>query len=184
MQQCIDARDGAALEQLLSRFVKSMPAVSRAVQLARLSGGAEVLGEARKLVSNAQSRAAIGLLELLCEGVESLGLSECFSIDLSDVSGLDYYTGLVFKIYIEGAGARVGSGGRYDELTANFGRREPAIGFVLDLDAVTEIIARGGDFEPENGGSDTATIIKSGYLEERFREAKSKRERGEKIRME
>jgi len=45
-----------------------------------------------------------------------------------------------------GAGARVGGGGRYDELTANFGRREPAVGFVLDLDAITDVLAHEKNF--------------------------------------
>ena len=63
-----------------------------------------------------------------------------FEIDLGDVSRLDYYTGLTFKIYVEGAGARVGSGGRYDGLTASFGKTEPAVGFVVDLDALTDVL--------------------------------------------
>ena len=72
--------------------------------------------------------------------IESLGLADRFEIDLGDVSRLDYYTGLTFKIYVQGAGARVGSGGRYDRLTESFGRAEPAVGFVLDLDALTDVL--------------------------------------------
>jgi len=60
------------------------------------------------------------------------------------VSGLDYYTGLLFKIYVEGAGSRGGLGGRYEQLTSAFGRAEPAVGFVVDLDALTEVIAGDG----------------------------------------
>ena len=56
------------------------------------------------------------------------------------MSRLDYYTGLTFKVYLDGAGARVGSGGRYDGLTASFGKTEPAVGFVLDLDALTDVL--------------------------------------------
>ncbi|HEX7955975.1 MAG TPA: ATP phosphoribosyltransferase regulatory subunit, partial [Pyrinomonadaceae bacterium] len=106
---------------------------------------------------------------------------ESFSVDLADVSGLDYYTGVVFKIYVEGAGARVGSGGRYDELTASFGRREPAVGFVLDLDALTELLAR-REFETQNGRAAPAAI-EGEDVTERLREARRRRERGERIRM-
>src|SRR5204862_5525915 len=115
--------------------------------------------------------------------VEALGLADNFEIDLGDVSGLDYYTGLVFKIYAEGAGARVGSGGRYDELTANFGRREPARGFVLDLDAITEILARGGDFDSKNGAHADASTVEAADTSERFREARRRRARSERIKM-
>src|SRR6185436_10340492 len=72
--------------------------------------------------------------------IETLGLSDCFEIDLGDVARLDYYTGLTFKIYVKGAGYRVGSGGRYDGLTASFGKAEPAVGFVVDLDALTDVL--------------------------------------------
>jgi ATP phosphoribosyltransferase regulatory subunit HisZ len=98
------------------------------------------------------------------------------------VSGLDYYTGLVFKIYVEGAGGRVGGGGRYDELTASFGRREPAIGFVLDLDTLTDILAR-RDFETQNGAGAPAAVGGDDAAE-RFRDARQRRARGERIRME
>ena len=88
--------------------------------------------------------AALDLLEQVWCAIDSLGLAERFEIDLGDVSGLDYYTGLLFKIYVEGAGSRVGRGGRYDQLTSAFGRAEPAVGFVVDLDALTEVIAGDG----------------------------------------
>jgi ATP phosphoribosyltransferase regulatory subunit len=115
--------------------------------------------------------------------VESLNLGESFSIDLADVSGLDYYTGIVFKIYVEGAGARVGGGGRYDELTANFGRREPAVGFVLDLDALTEVLAR-RDFETQNGTGAPVAAVRGEDVAERFREARRRRSLGERVRIE
>jgi ATP phosphoribosyltransferase regulatory subunit HisZ len=79
-------------------------------------------------------------LEGLWDVIELLGLSDSFEIDLGDVSRLDYYTGLTFKIYVNGIGVRVGSGGRYDGLTANFGKDEPAIGFELDLDELTDVL--------------------------------------------
>ena len=37
---------------------------------------------------------------------------------------------------------RLGSGGRYDHLTGKFGRAEPAVGFVVELDALAELLAR------------------------------------------
>jgi ATP phosphoribosyltransferase regulatory subunit len=183
MRQLVDARDAGALEQFLSGLGKSPPTVRRAGRLASLAGGRELPEEARALLTNERSRAALDELERLRAVVESLGLGSGFSIDLADVSGLDYYTGLVFKIYVAGAGARVGGGGRYDELTANFGRREPAVGFVLDLDALTEILAR-GDFELNGGDGAQSNITGAADAAVRFREARSRRERGERIKME
>ena len=71
-------------------------------------------------------------------------MQDRFEIDLGDVSSLDYYTGLSLKVFVHGAGTSVGRGGRYDGLTGNFGRAEPAVGFVLNLDALTEVLGREG----------------------------------------
>jgi len=65
-------------------------------------------------------------------------LTDCFRFDFGEVPQLDYYTGVIFKIYVEGIGARVGSGGRYDALAANFNRREASTGFVIELDTLAE----------------------------------------------
>jgi len=52
------------------------------------------------------------------------------------VHQIDYYTGVVFRGYVEGAGDAVLSGGRYDALVAAFGRPAQATGFAIDVDAV------------------------------------------------
>ena len=182
MRQHIDLREAAALEQFLSRLGRSGRTAARAGALARLAGGRELPEEARELLSNERSRAALDELAGLRALLVSLGLGERFSVDLSDVSGLDYYTGLVFKIYVEGAGARVGGGGRYDELTANFGRREPAVGFVLDLDALTEVLARRGPGADVDEDAAAAPVGGSG-LAERFREARRRRAAGGRVKM-
>lgn len=59
--------------------------------------------------------------------------------DLGEVRGLDYYTGIHFELYIGGAGRAAGTGGRYDELMARFGRPMPAVGVSLDLDTIAEV---------------------------------------------
>jgi len=139
MRQLIDVRNAADLERFLKPYTSAEEGQAFA-QLVQLSGKRESLDLARVVISNEQSRAAINRLESLWEVVDSLGLADCFEIDLGDVARLDYYTGLTFKIYVKGAGCRVGSGGRYDGLTASFGKAEPAVGFVVDLDALTDVL--------------------------------------------
>jgi ATP phosphoribosyltransferase regulatory subunit len=139
MRQLIDIRNSADLERFLTPYTSTEEAQAFA-QLIQLSGKRESLDLARSVISNEQSRAALDRLESLWSVIESLDLTGCFDIDLGDVARLDYYTGLTFKIYVKGAGYRVGSGGRYDGLTASFGKAEPAVGFVLDLDALTDVV--------------------------------------------
>ena len=183
MRRLVDSRAAAELESLLAEHSSGGADVPPlAARLTRLSGKRGVLEEARGVARGLRASVALEALEKTWGIIEALGVADNFEIDLGDVSGLDYYTGLVFKIYAEGAGARVGSGGRYDELTANFGRREPATGFVLDLDAITEVISR-GDFDLKNGKADITSLVKAAGTGELLREAKLRRARGERIKL-
>jgi len=141
LRRLIDTRETAELQRFLNGLSNSE--ARGFLQTTQLSGRSEVIRAARKVITNARSAAALDSLEQLWTAVESLGLADRFEIDLSDVSSLDYYTGLSLKVFVHGAGTSIGRGGRYDGLTGNFGRSEPAVGFVLNLDALTEIVARG-----------------------------------------
>jgi ATP phosphoribosyltransferase regulatory subunit len=141
LRRLIDTRETAELQRFLNGLSK---ADGRAfLQPTLLTGKRDVIRSARKVITNSRSAAALDSLEELWTSIESLGLADRFEIDLTDVSSLDYYTGLSLKVFVHGAGRSIGRGGRYDGLTGNFGRPEPAVGFVLNLDALTEVLARG-----------------------------------------
>ena len=142
LRRLIDTRAAAELQQFLQTFNDNEERAFS--QPAQLTGKRNVLNTARTAITNARSIAALNSLEVLWTEIESLGLENSFEIDLGDVSSLDYYTGLSLKIFVHGAGASVGRGGRYDGLTGSFGRAEPAVGFVLNLDALTEVLGRSG----------------------------------------
>jgi len=138
LRRLIDTRETAELQ----RFLKNYPEARTFSQPAQLTGKSNVIQSARNTITNARSLAALDSLEELWTEIESLGFENSFEIDLGDVSSLDYYTGLSLKIFVHSAGASVGRGGRYDGLTGSFGRAEPAVGFVLNLDALTEVLGR------------------------------------------
>jgi ATP phosphoribosyltransferase regulatory subunit len=181
MRHLIDVRNAADLERFLKPYASAEDRRAFA-QLMQLSGKRETLDWARRVISNARSSSALDSLEGLWTVIESLDLTTSFEIDLGDVSRLDYYTGLTFKIYVNGAGARVGSGGRYDGLTASFGKAEPAVGFVLDLDALIDVLlARAKDLPgtrkpprkaPELADSDPSAL---------FLKAVERRAKGERV---
>lgn len=141
LRRLIDTRETAELQRFLDGHAAGD---ARAfLHPTQLTGKREVIRAARNAITNDRSIAALDSLEELWNAIESAGLADRFEIDLSDVSSLDYYTGLSLRVFIRGAGTSVGRGGRYDRLTGNFGRAEPAVGFVLNLDALTEVLARG-----------------------------------------
>jgi ATP phosphoribosyltransferase regulatory subunit len=139
MRQLIDTRNRSDLKCFLAARTSEKESEEFA-DLVTLAGKGEVFPLARAVITNSRSLAALDRLEALWQIIESLDLTDRFEIDLGDLSKIDYYTGLVFKIYVAGAGKRVGSGGRYDQLTASFGKAEPAIGFVLDLEVMAEAL--------------------------------------------
>ncbi len=54
-------------------------------------------------------------------------------LDLSDLRGFQYHTGVVFGVIEAKRDRLIVSGGRYDDIGAVFGRSRPATGFSLDL---------------------------------------------------
>jgi ATP phosphoribosyltransferase regulatory subunit len=168
LRRLIDVRNSTDITAFLAPSTSGEEARAFA-QLAQLSGKGETLDWARRALSNKQSLGSLDRLESLWTVIESLGLTDQFEIDLGDVSRLDYYTGLTFKIYVEGAGARVGSGGRYDGLTASFGKSEPAVGFVVDLDALTDIV--GADAKKSGTPTPTPSQLPDDDPSTRFRAA-------------
>jgi len=49
---------------------------------------------------------------------------------------INYYTGIIFEVYLSDYGYLVGSGGRYDNLLGMYGYPQPAVGFALNLDRI------------------------------------------------
>ena len=182
MRQLVDSRNAADLERFLAHHGFAPEDRCALSQLTRLSGKRETLERALSLIPNAGSREALDRLDSLWSMIESLDLTDRFEIDLGEVAKLDYYTGLTFNIYVNGAAARVGNGGRYDGLTAAFGKAEPAVGFVLDLDALTTVIlALEVDTRLPKESERQMSLITNSDPTLLFCEARKKRAEGERV---
>ncbi len=64
----------------------------------------------------------------------SLPEKDKIHFDFSIVNDMNYYSGIVFKGYIEGIPTGILSGGRYDLLMNKMGKKSGAIGFAVYLD--------------------------------------------------
>jgi len=60
-------------------------------------------------------------------------------IDLADVFGYRYHTGLKYDAYVDGRGRTIAQGGRYDSIGQQFGRARPATGFSADLKSLVKL---------------------------------------------
>jgi ATP phosphoribosyltransferase regulatory subunit len=101
--------------------------------LPQLYGSAEdVLQRASKLLpDSAEVRAALNELEQAAANLRPL--ADEIGIDLAELRGYHYHSGMVFAAYHAGSHDAIALGGRYDDLGKSFGRARPATGFSMDL---------------------------------------------------
>ncbi|MBQ5951043.1 MAG: ATP phosphoribosyltransferase regulatory subunit [Lachnospiraceae bacterium] len=139
---CIEQKSYAALSDLLAPY-RGQAAAAGLIRLPRLFGGAEVFEEARGILSCPGALESLAYLETVFRHLEKMGLGGRVILDLGLVNQAEYYTGLIFKGYLDGVGSEVLSGGRYDGLLADFGADLPAVGFALDIAAATGEVPEG-----------------------------------------
>jgi ATP phosphoribosyltransferase regulatory subunit len=65
--------------------------------------------------------------------LEIHGIKDDLTIDLGEIRGLAYHTGVTFEGFVPGLGEPVCGGGRYDSLMAKYGRSCPATGFAFNV---------------------------------------------------
>jgi ATP phosphoribosyltransferase regulatory subunit len=70
--------------------------------------------------------------------MEDYGDREILKFDLTLVSHMNYYTGILFEVYAKQVGFPIGNGGRYDGLFQKFGKNTSATGFAVRLDRLVE----------------------------------------------
>lgn len=129
------SKDMPALRLWLQRY--SGPTRDAILALSSLCGGVGVLQEAKQQLP--AKRAISIALEELAQLAESAGTTRV-NIDLADLSGYQYESGVTFAIYVPGLPNAVARGGRYDEVGEAFGRARPATGFSMDLREIVGLL--------------------------------------------
>jgi ATP phosphoribosyltransferase regulatory subunit len=133
LRAAIAVKDGAGLQRVLAAHPVSSRQCEEVLALPRLFGGREVLDRAAAVVSNEVSRRALDNLQKVLEMLGVYGVDQHVTIDLGELRGFDYHTGVIFQGFLTGYGRAVCSGGRYDGLTGRYGLPAPATGFAFDL---------------------------------------------------
>ena len=135
--------------------------VSKNGDLLRKTCGEEVFGSLKCLIKSFKnSKDALECIGEICktdkakqyaeelqkiyDRAQKEGFGDNINIDFSIVDSAAYYSGAVFKGYIDGAETRVLSGGRYDGLMRKMGRKSGGIGFAVYLDALERADEKAG----------------------------------------
>ena len=137
IRRLIENKSFAALGDALAPY-DDRPAAKALRAMPQLFGGMEVLDEVEALTGNVRVLGAVSYLRRLYKALDEAGYGSRIMIDLGLVHEMDYYTGVMFRGYIGGAGAAILSGGRYNALCAKFGKDMPAGGFGIDVESVAE----------------------------------------------
>ncbi len=134
----------------------------RALSACRGSGRDVLLPVGQVLTTDAE-RQALEELQELWTILESSGCASRVRVDFSAGSGMRYYSGVVFRGYLEGIPTSILSGGQYDVLARRMGKRSRAIGFAVYVDLLQELKREESPFDVDtvllhDGSADTVAL--------------------------
>ncbi len=98
-----------------------------------------LLSTLEKLGHSEEFRTSFNELKEVYELLKVSGYEKNICIDFSVIASSGYYSGIVFKGYINGIAEKVLSGGQYDKLMNNMNRNAGAIGFAVYLDTLERL---------------------------------------------
>ena len=162
----LQTKDRPSLSQWVTQFAPSIG--KPLLALLDLNGACtEVLTNARSgklaLPNQPLISQALADLERLITAVGSLSKQIELSLDLADLRGYQYHSGVMFAAYVDGLPQPIARGGRYDHVGQAFGRSRPATGFSLDLltlaDLSTISVKRQAIMAPWSDDANLAKLI-------------------------
>lgn len=103
--------------------------------LMNMHGDIDTLDRARQTFGSSVPAVsqAIDQIETVIKALSAVAQDIDWYVDLAELRGLNYHTGLVFAAYAKGAGQALANGGRYDSVGQIYGRARAATGFAVDL---------------------------------------------------
>ncbi len=133
LRSALGRKDVSALERIVTALGVPAAATELLLALPTLYGRDEVLERAERLVKIPRSESALANLAEVYRLLRVYGLADSVLLDLGEVSGFDYYSGVHFEAYVMGLGASLAGGGRYDHMLGRFGYDCPATGFAFEI---------------------------------------------------
>ncbi len=138
----VTGKDVPMLTAFAARCGRDQQPFANAIALLpTLYGGSQgVIAKARVVLpNNARIDTALNQLEAVAAHFASQSVT--VSIDLGELGGFNYESGIAFAAFAEGASEAVARGGRYDDIGRVFGRARPATGFSMDLKSLLPLVS-------------------------------------------
>lgn len=146
--ECVESRNFVSLNNILDKIGKNE--ITECIRnLPRFFGGLEIIEKAKQIDLGDEGQKSLDYLKELYMLLCKAGLQNKIVIDLSLVNRTNYYTGIIFKGYLQGSGVSVVSGGRYDSLGAEFGRDMQSTGFGIETGALASVMLSRNELDNE-----------------------------------
>ena len=159
LREKINDKDFVAIEGMLDELSLNDEIRNIILELPKMFGGIDVVKEALQNSAIGQTaRAALENLANVYDILREKGLEKYLAIDLSMVPNLDYYTGIITKGFAKGVAFPICSGGRYDNLTAKFGKRMPATGIAIGIERVMTALRAREEIKTDDTSSEYITV--------------------------
>tara|TARA_Y100000748_G_scaffold277572_1_gene254639 strand:+ start:883 stop:1860 length:978 start_codon:yes stop_codon:yes gene_type:complete len=137
LEEALIKKSKSDIANIISSDNKNLPLI---MNLCDMYGEEGIIEEAKSTYKDLGNK-AISYLEHLNQIVKALNFDQSVNIhiDIGEVQGFKYHNGIVFSAYSGSAGYALAKGGRYDGLRKTEAEDRPAIGFDLDLIAVSNV---------------------------------------------
>ena len=183
LKACLRRHDAVAMQELADSMENIRPEIKQLfADFLFLQGGPELLERIGQVVKQEKCLSALDNLRRIYALVEAYGAAEYLSFDLGLYRSLDYYTGMLFEIYLPELGYPVAGGGRYDKMMQSFGMDCPATGFALGVDRILLALERTGAVNNERGW-DAFVGWSEGKLPEAIAKATALRSEGRSVKL-
>lgn len=137
--------------------------IEKIYDLAMLFGDYDdVMNKAANICANAKMEQNLVEISNIFTALKSYGADKYVHLDLGFSNPMNYYSGIIFKGYVNSHGETVLSGGRYDNLANTFANRSSACGFGQNIDVTIDIMLKKQQLEK----SDNKTIYITGSHEQ------------------
>lgn len=132
--ELIDSKDYVTLRGLLEETLNEKKA-SFLIDLMLKGGRLRYMDNLIKELEGTKALDELLYLKQVYLMLDKLGVANIV-FDFSIYSYAEYYTGIIFNVYVEGAKRDVISGGRCDKLFKEYGKDLADVGFGLDIDVL------------------------------------------------
>jgi len=136
IRNAIAKKDNQGLSTLLNAAGGGIEGRDRELLLSLTSfyGEEEVIARARAFSKDPAVAGALDYMSAVLDEISLKGYKDSITIDLGEVRGFDYYTGIIFEGFAPGVGKPILGGGRYDTLLEKFGYKASSTGFAFNME--------------------------------------------------